>query len=194
MAARSGDDVAIAELLTRYRWLARSKARSYFIAGGDRDDVVQEAMIGLYKAVRDFDPSHGVAFAGFADLCVTRQVITAVKAATRYKHGPLRHSISLDAPTDRSRGGTQTVADTLCADVGTDPAEIVVSAAAVRRLGSHLDAVLSDLEADVLRLLLEGHSYVEIAQAVGRHTKTVDNAIQRLRRKLAEHLVSTAVE
>ncbi|HVE63844.1 MAG TPA: RNA polymerase sporulation sigma factor SigH [Mycobacteriales bacterium] len=186
-AARAGDDVAMAELLTRYRGLASSVARSYFIIGGDSGDVVQEGMIGLYKAIRDFQPDRGASFRGFAELCVTRQIITAVKAATRRKHDPLRSCLSLDAPTDVDADGG-VLGDLIPAGRGTDPEEQALSAASIHRLQHYLAGTLSDLEVDVLQLLVDGRSYAEIAASVGRHTKAVDNAIQRLRRKIAQHL------
>jgi RNA polymerase sporulation-specific sigma factor len=190
--ARDGDDLALAVLLTRYRGLARSKARPYFLAGGDRDDVVQEAMIGLYKAIRDYDPTREVAFAAFADLCVTRQVISAVKAANRHKHGPLNASVSLARPVG-SEGDDRVLGDLLPAPAAADPAEQVASAERIRGLQRHLDAVLSDLEVDVLRLFVEGRSYVEIAEHLHRQVKAIDNAIQRVKRKIELHLRERAL-
>ncbi|HEX7355581.1 MAG TPA: RNA polymerase sporulation sigma factor SigH [Mycobacteriales bacterium] len=192
LLARGGDDLALAVLLTRYRGLARSKARPYFLAGGDRDDVVQEAMIGLYKAIRDFDPSRDVAFPAFADLCVTRQVISAVKSANRHKHRPLNASVSLGRPVG-GFDGERVLADTLPAPLAEDPAELVVSAERIRGLQRHLDAVLSDLEVDVLRLFVEGRSYVEIAEHLHRQVKAIDNAIQRVKRKIELHLRERAL-
>lgn len=185
--ARAGDDLALAVLLARYRGLARAKARPYFLAGGDRDDVVQEAMIGLYKAIRDFDPAREAAFPAFADLCITRQVISAVKAATRHKHGPLNASVSLARPVG-GEGDDRVLGDTLPTPAAEDPAELVISAERIRGLQRHLDAVLSDLEVDVLRLFVEGRSYVEIADHLHRQVKVIDNAIQRVKRKVALHL------
>ncbi|HEY5335882.1 MAG TPA: RNA polymerase sporulation sigma factor SigH [Mycobacteriales bacterium] len=190
--ARDGDDLALAVLLTRYRGLARSKARPYFLAGGDRDDVVQEAMIGLYKAVRDFDPSRESAFPAFADLCVTRQVISAVKSANRHKHSPLNASVSLGRPVG-GEGDDRVLGDTLPAPVTEDPAELIISAEHIRGLQRHLDAVLSDLEIDVLRLFVEGRSYVEIAEHLHRQVKGIDNAIQRVKRKIDVHLRQRAL-
>jgi RNA polymerase sporulation-specific sigma factor len=192
LLARDGDDLALAVLLTRYRGLARSKARPYFLVGGDRDDVVQEAMIGLYKAIRDFDPSRDVAFPAFADLCVTRQVISAVKSANRHKHGPLNASVSLARPVG-SAGDDRVLGDTLPTPVTDDPAEQVASAERIRGLQRHLDAVLSDLEVDVLRLFVEGRSYSEIAEHLHRQVKAIDNAIQRVKRKVEQHLRERAL-
>lgn len=190
-AARAGDDDAIAALLTRYRGLARSKARSYYIAGADHDDVCQEALIGLYKAIRDYQPDRGATFRTFADMCITRQVISAVKAANRRKHDPLRTSVSLDAPAPGNLESTRTVSETASTSGSCDPAALALSAESIRELQRELDGTLSTLEADVLALLVDGRSYSEIAVAVGTHAKAVDNAIQRVRRKIREHLAAT---
>jgi RNA polymerase sporulation-specific sigma factor len=144
MRARAGDDAAVHELLDRYRVLARTKARSYFLVGSDRDDVVQEGMIGLYKAIRDFQPDRGASFRTFAELCVTRQIVTAVKGATRMKHAPLSQSISLDRPVDGDDG--ERLSDLVPALASADPAAAVVSAEQLRALQRHFDEVLSDLE------------------------------------------------
>jgi RNA polymerase sporulation-specific sigma factor len=192
LRARSGDDRAVEELLDRYRALARIKARSYFLLGGDRDDVVQEGMIGLYKAIRDFDGGLGIPFRSFAEVCVTRQLITAVKSAARLKHGPLSRSVSLDRPV----GGEEDVclADLLPAAGSADPAATVISADEVRSLKQHFDEVLSDLEQQVLRHHVEGKSYDEIAAMLQRHVKSVDNALQRIKRKLETHLAERATD
>ena len=193
VAAREGDDVALATLLTRYRAFARAKARSYFLVGADREDIVQEGMIGLYKAVRDFNPELSSSFRAFAELCVTRQIITAIKTATRHKHGPLNSYVSLARPVGGEDDGERVLADTLHASVAQDPAELVISAERIRALQDHLDAVLSDLEVDVLRLYVEGKSYVEIADMLDRHVKSIDNALQRIKRKLDMHLRARAL-
>jgi len=186
--ARAGDDVSLAELLGRYRGFARSKARSYFLVGADREDIVQEAMIGLYKAIRDFDDDHETSFRGFAEMCVTRQVISAIKAATRHKHGPLNTYVSLGRPVGNDEDGQRVLADTIMLPSSQDPAELVISAERIRQLQRHLDQVLSDLEVDVLRLYVEGKSYTEIAEVLQRHVKSIDNALQRIKRKLDQHL------
>jgi RNA polymerase sporulation-specific sigma factor len=187
MRARSGDDAAVNELLDRYRVLARTKARSYFLVGSDRDDVVQEGMIGLYKAIRDFQPDKGASFRTFAELCVTRQIVTAVKGATRMKHAPLSTSISLDKPVQGDDGST-VLADLVPALASADPAAAVVSAEQMRALQRHFDEVLSDLEQQVLRHHVEGKSYEQIAAMLQRHVKSVDNALQRIKKKLQAHL------
>ncbi len=187
LRARGGDEDAVTELLDRYRVLARSKARSYFLLGADRDDVMQEGMIGLYKAIRDFDEARGVPFRSFAEMCVTRQVLTAVRSGTRLKHAPLNSSVSLDQPLDV---GTESASlgELIPAALSSDPAATVVSADEMRALQRHFDEVLSDLEQQVLQHHMEGKSYDEIAAVMQRHVKAIDNALQRIKRKLQGHL------
>jgi RNA polymerase sporulation-specific sigma factor len=180
-----GDDVAIAVLLTRYRPLIRGRARTYFLVGGDRDDLVQEGMLGLFKAVRDFDASREMSFRGFAEVCVNRQIISAVKAATRFKHRPLSGYVSLTEPIDV---GGSSIADTIVAPGLQDPADVLVSTERMDALRAHLETSLSTFEAEVLNLHLGGASYSEMALRVGRGTKAVDNALQRIKRKLETHL------
>jgi RNA polymerase sporulation-specific sigma factor len=187
-AARAGDEVALAELLTKYRGFARMKARSYFLVGADRDDVVQEGMIGLYKAIRDFNPQLQSSFLAFAELCITRQIITAVKTATRHKHGPLNTSVSLSRPVGGEDDGERVLADVLPTVAISDPADLLISAERIRALQAHVDEVLSDLETEVLRLYVEGKSYQQIAERLQRHVKSIDNALQRVKRKLEVHL------
>jgi RNA polymerase sporulation-specific sigma factor len=188
LAARAGDEGAMRSILDRYRSFARAKARLYYVAGGDRDDVVQEGMIGLFKAVRDFDENAGASFRAFADLCITRQVLTAVKAASRNKHAPLNTSLSLSRPVLGDEEGERSLADLLSAPPQIDPAEQVMSAERIRNLQRNVDEALSDLEVDVLRLHVDGRSDAEIAATVQRQTKAVDNALQRVKRKLEAHL------
>lgn len=188
--ARANDEVALTALLERYRALARGKARSYFLLGADREDVVQEGMIGVYKAIRDYDERHGASFRTFAELCVTRQIVSAVKAATRLKHRPLSQSLSLDVPLGPSEDGGSTLADLLPALGSSDPAHAAISADELRALQRHFDEVLSDLELQVLRHHIEGKSYQQIAAMLQRHTKSIDNALQRIRQKTQGHLDS----
>jgi RNA polymerase sporulation-specific sigma factor len=187
-AARHGDDGALAELLTKYRAFARVKARSYFLVGADREDIVQEGMIGLYKAIRDFNPDMQSSFRAFAELCVTRQIITAIKTATRQKHGPLNNYVSFNRPVGSDDDGERVLGDVIPTVAISDPADLVISAERIRALQAHFDEVLSDLETEVLRLYVEGKSYQEIAERLQRHVKSIDNALQRIKRKLEGHL------
>jgi RNA polymerase sporulation-specific sigma factor len=193
LAARSGDEGALTELLTKYRAFARVKARSYFLVGADREDIVQEGMIGLYKAVRDFNPDMQTSFRAFAELCVTRQIITAIKTATRQKHGPLNNYVSFSRPVAGDDDGERVLGDVLPTVAVSDPADLVISAERIRALQAHFDEVLSDLETEVLRLYVEGKSYQEIAERLQRHVKSIDNALQRIKRKLEGHLRERAV-
>jgi RNA polymerase sporulation-specific sigma factor len=187
-AARVGDDRALATLLDKYRGFARSKARSYFLVGADREDIVQEGMIGLYKAIRDYNPDMQTSFRAFAELCITRQIITAIKTATRQKHGPLNNYVSFSRPVLSDDEGERCLGDMLPVVQVSDPADLVISAERIRALQEHFDTVLSDLEAEVLRLYVDGKSYQEIAEVLKRHVKSIDNALQRIKRKLDGHL------
>jgi len=191
--ARGGDEAATTQLLLRYRAFARARARNYFLVGGDQDDLAQEAMIGLFKAIRDFSPGSGTPFRAFAELCITRQVLSAIRGATRHKHVPLNTSISLDLPADAGPvvpavppGPAAVAADPLAAD----PLAVVVAADELRRLRARLDASLSGLEAQVVDLYAEGRTYEEIADRLGRHVKAVDNALQRAKRKLTDRMAA----
>jgi len=184
--ARGGDEYALVELLNRYRRFARAKARSYFLVGADRDDIIQEGMIGLYKAVRDYEPIHKASFRSFAELCITRQILTAIKTATRQKHVPLNQYISFDRPQDDDPD--RTVGDTLAVEPGSDPLSILIADDDLGQLRVSFGTLLSELEGDVLTLYVDGRSYQEIAERLGRHVKAVDNALQRIKRKLEQHL------
>ena len=186
--ARGGDDLAIDELLTRYRHYARAKARSYFLAGADREDIVQEGMIGLYKAIRDFDAQHNTAFRAFAELCITRQIITAIKTATRQKHIPLNSYVSLNKPVSDSDSEERPLGDALVSSSVADPADVVISAEEIAHIKNSVDQLLSELETEVLQLYMDGKSYQEIADMLGRHVKSIDNALQRIKRKLEQHI------
>ncbi len=187
-AAQAGDADAESVLLGRYRPFVRGKSRSYFLVGGDAQDVVQEGLIGLFKAIRDYDPAQQMSFRGFAEMCVTRQLITAVKSATRYKHGPLNSYVSFSRSVGDDDDGERVLADVLPASPQSDPAERVTSAERVRELQAYVDDALSDLEVEVLRMYVDGRSYVEIADVLRRRTKSVDNALQRIKRKIDGHL------
>lgn len=190
--ARTGEDRAIDVLLNRYRSFARVKARTYFLAGGDREDIVQEGMIGLYKAIRDYRSDRSSAFRGFADLCITRQMITAIKSATRQKHAPLNSYVSLNRSLADDEVESAPFEETIVGSEISDPAELVVSAEALERIRSSMGEVLSSLEIDVLRLYMDGKTYLEIADILGRHVKSIDNALQRIKKKLEEHLDRSA--
>jgi RNA polymerase sporulation-specific sigma factor len=187
--SQAGDTVALDHLLQRYRRFARSKARSYFLVGADADDIEQEGLIGLYKAARDFRADRETSFRGFADLCVTRQVISAIKAATRHKHGPLNQYVSISGGRASEDPGEHSLEDILDDPRIMDPADEVVSREQVTAICRSMNESLSGLEVDVLRLYVEGKSYQEIGERLGRHTKSIDNALQRIKRKLDLHLV-----
>ena len=186
---RAGDDRCIELLLSRYRNFARSKARSYFLAGSDKEDVVQEGMIGLFKAIRDYEEDTGTPFRAFAELCISRQILTAIKTANRQKHQPLNSSVSLDAP---AYGGDdqsdRSVGDNIVAARSSDPVELVISAQEIEAIRDTMKENLTDLEGDVLRLYMDGKSYEEIADVLGNHVKSIDNALQRIKRKLQRHI------
>jgi RNA polymerase sporulation-specific sigma factor len=188
--ARRGNELAIETLLYRYRHYARAKARTYFLAGADREDIVQEGMIGLFKAIRDYKHDRNSAFRAFAELCITRQIITAIKTATRQKHIPLNSYVSLNKQTggDDDDDG-RSLGDVLVSVDVVDPADLVISAEEIASIKDSMKKVLSDLETEVLQLYMDGKSYQEIAQYLGRHVKSIDNALQRIKRKLEQHLV-----
>lgn len=186
---RAGDERSLEALLARYRNFARSKARSYFLAGSDKEDVVQEGMIGLYKAIRDFDLNQDTPFRAFAELCISRQILTAIKTANRQKHQPLNSSVSLDAPISSGDDqGDRTVGDTLPGSTIEDPVELVISAEEIEAIRDSMRMNLTELEGDVLKLYMDGKSYEEIAGVLGNHVKSIDNALQRIKRKLQRHL------
>jgi len=185
---RTGEDQAIALLLKRYRHYARAKARTYFLAGADREDIVQEGMIGLYKAIRDFQADKNTAFRAFAELCMTRQIITAIKTATRQKHQPLNSYVSLNKPAGDGEDDDRSVGEALVSKGVSDPAELVISAEEIESIRSSVGRLLSEFETEVLQLYMDGKSYQEIADFLGRHVKSIDNALQRIKRKLEHHV------
>ena len=185
---REGQERAIEILLARYRNFARSKARGYFLAGSDREDVVQEGLIGLFKAIRDFDLTQDIPFRAFAELCISRQILTAIKSANRQKHQPLNSSVSLDGPA-YGDDDSSSVGDHLMSPArSSDPAELVISAEEIEALRESMSRNLTALEGDVLTLYMDGKSYEEIAGALGNHVKSIDNALQRIKRKLQRHV------
>ena len=188
LKARNGRQDALDELLRRYAGFVRLKASSYFLAGGDSDDLVQEGMIGLYKAVRDFRPDKETSFRSFAEICVTRQIITAIKSATRYKHGPLNTYVSFShAPAGQDSDGDCTLGDALPGPSVDDPSVCVISTEELESLVFCLGTGLSSLEKDALRLYLEDNSYEDMADVLACDTKAIDNALQRVKRKILNH-------
>ena len=185
---QGGDADSLEVLLQRYRRFARSKARSYFLVGADADDVEQEGLIGLYKAARDFRDDRQSSFRAFAELCVTRQVISAIKAATRQKHQPLNRYVSISGVRGSDDPGEGAVEDLLDDHRATDPADEVISNEQIQAMRRSMADSLSGLEVDVLKLYVEGKSYQEIGCQLGRHVKSIDNALQRIKRKLDHHL------
>lgn len=183
----AGDKNATGLLLSRYKNTVRSKARMYFLVGADRDDIVQEGMIGLFKAIRDFDNSKLASFKSFAELCVRRQIITAVKAATRKKHLPLNNYISLSKPVFDDEGDG-TLEDFLSELKGADPEELFIWKENATIIGEKMNEVLSKLEREVLGMYLEGKSYQEIAKLMDRPPKSIDNALQRIKKKLEKYI------
>jgi RNA polymerase sporulation-specific sigma factor len=187
-----GDGEALSVLLERYRRFARAKARGYFLVGADSDDIEQEGMIGLFKAARDFRPDRQSSFRAFAELCITRQVITAIKTATRQKHQPLNQYVSISGVRGGDDPGERSVEDLLDDHYIADPAETVISNERLANMRRSMTEMLSGLEVDVLRLYVEGKSYQEIGEHLGRHVKSIDNALQRIKRKLDAHLQEQA--
>ncbi len=186
-----GDDMAEEYLLDKYKNFVRSKARSYFLIGADHEDIVQEGMIGLYKAIRDFRPEKLSSFRAFAELCITRQIITAIKTATRQKHIPLNSYISLNKPL-YDEESDRTLLDVLVEGRVSNPEEIIINREDLVNIHEKINDVLSGLEQDVLNAYLDGKSYQEIAVALGRHVKSIDNALQRVKRKLEKYLDENA--
>jgi RNA polymerase sporulation-specific sigma factor len=194
LRARNGDGNALDALIRRYTGFVRLKASSYFLAGGEAEDLIQEGLIGLYKAVRDFRPDKETSFRSFAELCVTRQIITAIKTASRYKHGPLNAYVSFSqTPAGQENDGECTLGDALPGPGIDDPSVSVISTEELQSLVFCLGTGLSKLESDALRMYLEGSSYEEMATVLGCDTKTIDNALQRVKRKVLTHQRSRQV-
>ena len=192
--AKLHDNVIAQEyLLTKYRNFVRAKARSYFLIGAEREDIIQEGMIGLYKAIRDFRGDKLSSFRAFAELCVTRQIITAIKTATRQKHIPLNSYVSLNKPIYED-DSDRTLLDVLAGSKVSDPEEMVISREEFIDIEEKMNQILSDLEWKVLMSYLDGKSYQEIAVDLERHVKSIDNALQRVKRKLEKYLDTRAEE
>jgi len=191
--AKQGDPAAYDQLVRRYYGFVRLKASSYFLAGGDSDDLIQEGLVGLYKAIRDFRPDRESSFRNFAELCITRQIITAVKTATRNKHAPLNQYVSFSSTPASATDGEPTLDEVIPGSPVHDPVNQVISSEELRSLVDCLATRLSELESRVLSLYLDGHSYEGIGRRLGCDTKTVDNALQRVKRKVGAHLNARAV-
>ena len=187
LAQEPDGGAALEFLLNRYKNFVRSRARSYFLIGADHEDIVQEGMIGLYKAVRDFRPEKLASFRAFAELCVTRQIITAIKTATRQKHIPLNSYISLNKPIFDEESD-RTLLDVISEGRITNPEELLIGQEDLSSIESRIGKMLSQLEWEVLLAYLDGRSYQEIAEDLGRHVKSIDNALQRVKRKMEKLL------
>lgn len=182
-----GDSEALDFLINKYKNFVRAKARSYFLIGADREDIVQEGMIGLYKAIRDFKEDKLTSFKAFAELCITRQIITAIKTATRQKHIPLNSYVSLDKPI-YDEESDRTLMDVISGAKVMDPEELIINQEEFDDIEVKMGELLSDLERKVLALYLDGRSYQEISEDLNRHVKSIDNALQRVKRKLERYL------
>lgn len=182
-----GNTDALDYLITKYRLFVKVKARSYFLIGADKEDIIQEGMIGLYKSIRDFRGDKLASFRAFAELCITRQIITAIKTATRQKHIPLNSYISLDKPI-YDEESERTLMDIIISPLSDNPEHLMINREEYSRLEGKMGEVLSELEQQVLALYLEGRSYNEISELLNRHVKSIDNALQRVKRKLERHL------
>ena len=187
LKARSGNDRALEYLLIKYQNFVKSKAKSYFLIGADKEDIYQEGMIGLFKAIRDFKDDKLASFKVFAELCITRQIITAVKTATRQKHIPLNTYISLNKPI-YDEESDRTLLDVISGIKVSDPEELIIGKEELASIETQIGEVLSELEMEVLMSYLDGKSYQEIACDLDRHAKSIDNALQRVKRKLEKCL------
>jgi RNA polymerase sigma-H factor len=192
--AKQGNPDAYDRLVRRYYGFVRLKASSYFLAGGDGDDLIQEGLVGLYKAIRDYRTDRESSFRNFAELCITRQIITAVKTATRNKHTPLNQYLSFSSsPSSSAAEGEPTLDEVIPGPSVHDPVNQVISSEELQALVACLSTVLSELESRVLSLYLDGHSYEAVGAKLGCDTKTVDNALQRVKRKVGTHLAARNV-
>lgn len=182
-----GYSEALDFLIHKYKNFVRAKARSYFLIGADKEDIVQEGMIGLYKAIRDYKEDKLTTFKAFAELCITRQIITAIKTATRQKHIPLNSYVSLDKPI-YDEESDRTLMDVISGTKMLDPEELLINREEFDSIEEKMNELLSDLERKVLALYLDGQSYQEISEELNRHVKSIDNALQRVKRKLERYL------
>ena len=185
--AREGNEIALEYLINKYKSFVRAKARTYFLIGADREDIIQEGMIGLYKAIRDYKGDKLSSFRAFAELCITRQIITAIKTATRQKHIPLNSYVSLNKPIFDEESD-RTLMDIISEESISDPEILMINREEFLGIENKMGEILSSLEWEVLTLYLEGKSYQEIAVELKRHVKSIDNALQRVKRKLEKYL------
>ena len=185
--AQYGNVEALEFLINKYKNFVRAKARTYFLIGADREDIIQEGMIGLYKAIRDYRYDRQASFRAFAEICVTRQIITAIKTATRQKHIPLNSYVSLNKPVFDEES-ERTLGEVVTTEAEGNPEDLFINQENLMDIESTMHRILSPLEQEVVNLYLEGKSYVEIAEQLNRHVKSVDNALQRVKRKLEQYL------
>ncbi|MCS7243938.1 MAG: RNA polymerase sporulation sigma factor SigH [Candidatus Calescibacterium sp.] len=183
--AKKGNKKAIAILINKYKNFVRARSKFYFIIGADKEDIVQEGLIGLYKAIRDYNPDKKTSFRAFAELCIMRQIITAIKTATRQKHTPLNSYISLNKPIFEENG-ERVLSDVIVSTRNVNPEEIYITLELTKDIKEKMKKYLSSLEAKVLSEYLRGLSYHEVAKSIGKHIKSVDNALQRIKRKIQQ--------
>ena len=193
LLVQAGDSQALDFLIKKYKMFVHAKTKTYFLVGADHEDITQEGMIGLYKAIRDFQVDKPSSFRAFAELCITRQIITAIKTATRQKHMPLNSYISLDKPI-YDEGSERTLVDVLEATIAMDPQKLLVDRERFGDMENKLAEVLSGLERQVLLLYLEGKTYQEISVELKRHVKSIDNALQRVKKKLEKYLAASGID
>lgn len=186
--AQQDDTYAVEFLVEKYKNFVKGKARSYFLVGADREDIVQEGMIGLFKAIRDYRADRMSSFRAFAELCITRQMITAIKSATRQKHIPLNSYISLNKPIYYDEESDRTLLDVLSTARMNNPEDLMISREEFKVIEKRMGEMLSSLEWQVLTAYLEGKSYHEMAEELGRHVKSIDNALQRVKRKVEKYI------
>ena len=187
---KTGDGIALDQLINKYKNFVRAKAKTYFLVGADKEDIVQEGMIGLFKAIRDFKDDKLVSFKSFAEICVTRQIITAIKTATRQKHMPLNSYISLNKPVFED-DGERTLMETINHDTVSDPELLFISKEELNRIEGKINEILSPLELEVLHFYLQGKSYQQIALILNKEVKSIDNALQRVKKKIEKFLVDS---
>ena len=190
---KGGDGVALDQLINKYKNFVRAKAKTYFLVGADKEDIVQEGMIGLFKAIRDFKDDKLVSFKSFAEICVTRQIITAIKTATRQKHMPLNSYVSLNKPVFED-DGERTLMETINHDTVSDPEMLFISKEELNRIEGKINEILSPLELEVLHFYLQGKSYQQIAGILNKEVKSIDNALQRVKKKIEKFLVESNYE